>query len=146
MANPFGILGQTGPVETNRGIGYSPAAGPHDANGYMMGILGKYVPENLLEGSLAQRLLMGENIAKLYAPGAGAPRDPRIEAAVAQADMLGQQNMQKSGVQGGAGQQPMQQQMQGQWVDVTDPAGKPTGMVRNTMTGEVRNTQAQQFG
>jgi hypothetical protein len=63
--------------------------------------------------------------------------------------MLGQQNMQKSGIQGGAGQQGavgQPQQMQGQWVDVTDPAGKPTGMVRNTMTGEVRNTQAQQFG
>jgi hypothetical protein len=128
----FGILGVTGPRATNRDVGYSPAAGPHNANDYMMGILGRYVPENLLKDSLAQRLLAGENIAEQYAPGAGAPRDPRVEAA-AQAQM---------GQQGAMGQQPMQ----GQWVPVNDVAGKPTGMMRNTMTGEVRNTQAQSFG
>jgi hypothetical protein len=141
MNDQFGILGQSGPQATNRGVGYSPAAGPHDANGYMMGILGKYVPEQLLENSLAQRLLQGENIAKQYAPGAGAPRDPRIEEAAMQSQMMAQQMM-GQGQQGAMGQQPMQ----GQWVPVNDPAGKPTGMVRNTMTGEVRNTQAQQFG
>jgi hypothetical protein len=140
----FGILGQSGPRATNRDLGYLPAAGPHDANGYMMGILGKYVPENLLEGSLAQRLLMGENIAKQYAPGAGAPRDPRIEEAAMQSQMMAQQMMGMQGQQGAMGQPMMQQQ--GQWVPVNDPAGKPTGMIRNTMTGEVRNTQAQQFG
>jgi hypothetical protein len=136
----FGILGVTGPRATNRDIGYSPAAGPHDANNYMMGVLGKYLPENLFKNSLAEQLLKGENIAKNYAPGAGAPTDPRIAEALAQAQMMGQQ-----GMQGQQGMMP-QQQMQGQWVPVNDPAGRPTGMVRNTMTGEVRNTQTQSFG
>jgi hypothetical protein len=136
----FGILGVTGPQATNRGVGYSPAF-PINPDNYMMGVLGKYVPENLLKNSLAEQLLKGENIAKNYAPGAGAPTDPRIAEALAQAQMMGQQ-----GLQGQQQGMMPQQQMQGQWVAVMDPAGKPTGMVRNTMTGEVRNTQTQSFG
>jgi hypothetical protein len=141
MNDQFGILGQSGPQATNRGVGYSPAAGPHDANGYMMGILGKYVPEAMLKNSLAEQLLKGENIAKNYAPGAGAPTDPRVAEALAQSQMM-QQGMQ--GQPGAMGQQPMQQQ--GQWVAVNDPAGRPTGMIKNVATGEVRNTAAQPFG
>jgi hypothetical protein len=136
----FGILGVTGPQATNRGVGYSPAF-PIDRDNYMMGVLGKYVPENLLKNSLAEQLLKGENIAKNYAPGAGAPTDPRIAEALAQAQMMGQQ-----GMQGQQGMMMPQQQMQGQWVDVNDPAGRPTGMIRNVTTGEVRNKSAQTFG